>query len=398
MTGQTEALLTARVRTLLEAHWDPSRGYCVPNPSTYPHLWLWDSCFHAVIWAHLGDDRAIAELAAVLDGQLDGGLVPHMRYGPLPPDEWLGPLPGSSSLAQPPMFGHAARVLAARGLPVRSDVLEQARRGLDWLWQHRRAADGLLYIVHPWEAGNDHSPRWDDWGAPGRTPADYDRAARSAWNSARVHDLIFADDGAATWSSSFVVKPAAFNAYVAFNFAELARVLADHELAGRARELAAAADRLLWDDESELWMDLPVVGGGPSARIPISDGVMGALATPDAAKAHAALDQLIKPDRFGTPAGPANVARTHPSYDPATYWRGAAWPNLNYLFYLALRRWNRDDEARALAAATREIAVASGWAEFWHAETGAPPDGAAVPQTWTGLVLAMDEPPATGER
>ena len=68
------------VLELLEAHWDPERGYCVPNPRTYPHLWLWDSCFHAVVWAHLGDTRAVQELAAVLEGQLPGGLVPHMRY------------------------------------------------------------------------------------------------------------------------------------------------------------------------------------------------------------------------------------------------------------------------------------------------------------------------------
>ncbi|TDD67659.1 hypothetical protein E1262_18605 [Jiangella aurantiaca] len=390
MTGPTEpAALATRVRALLEAHWNPARGYCVPNPFTYPHLWLWDSCFHAVIWAHLGDERAVTELAAVLDGQLDGGLVPHMRYGPQPPDTWLGPLPASSSLAQPPMFGHAARVLAAHGLPVGPKVLDRARRGLDWLWEHRRADDGLLYVVHPWEAGNDHSPRWDDWGAPGRTAADYDRAARSAWNAARVHDLSFAADGAATWSSSFVVKPAAFNAYVAFNLAELADLLADDELAGRARGLAAAADALLWDPAAALWADLPVVGGGPSARIPISDGVMGALVTSDPGKAHAALDQLTLPDRFGAPAGPANVARTHPSYDPGMYWRGAAWPHLNYLFHLALRRWGRDEDAATLAERTRADAVASGWAEYWHAEDGRALG--AVPQSWTGLVLAMDE-------
>ncbi|HEY9349854.1 MAG TPA: hypothetical protein VIP75_04095, partial [Acidothermales bacterium] len=75
----------------MDAHWLEDRGYCVPNPAVYPHLWLWDSCFHAIIWAHLGDDRAARELAAVLDGQLPDGLVPHMRYGGQPPDTWLGP-------------------------------------------------------------------------------------------------------------------------------------------------------------------------------------------------------------------------------------------------------------------------------------------------------------------
>jgi hypothetical protein len=35
---------------LLDEHWDTARGYCVPNPTVYPHVWLWDSCFHAITW------------------------------------------------------------------------------------------------------------------------------------------------------------------------------------------------------------------------------------------------------------------------------------------------------------------------------------------------------------
>ena len=376
-------VLASVVRALLEAHWDDARGFCVPNPTTYPHLWLWDSCFHAVIWARLDDPRAGAEFEAALAGQLAGGLVPHMRYGAEPPDVWLGPLPHTSSLAQPPMFGHAARVLASRGQRPSSQALERARRGLGWLWEHRRAPDGLLYVVHPWEAGNDHAPRFDDWGAP------CSQAARSAWNVARMGDVSFDVDGAAMWSSAFVVKPAAFNAYVAFNFLELAHVLDDALLAERGRQLAAAADTHLWNASEQLWSDEPVVGGGPSTRIPLSDGVMGALVTPDPARAHAALDQLTAPDRFGSAAGPANVARHHPAYDPGAYWRGAAWPHLSYLLHLALLRWDRQDDAARLARRTRARALASGWAEYWNAETGQPLG--AVPQSWTGLVLAMTD-------
>ncbi len=383
-----DAQLRAEVLTLLERHWDHVRGFCVPNAATYPHLWLWDSCFHAVIWAHLGDDRALRELAAVLDGQLPGGLVPHMRYGGAPPDTWLGPLPATSSLAQPPMYGHAIKVLHAHGISVPAETLARARRGLDWLWSQRRSDLDLIYVVHPWEAGNDHSPRWDGWGAPGTTRDDYDRAARTAWNKARMHDLSFHDDGAAAWSSTFVACPAAFNAYVAFNMAELAEVLDDPELAERARRIAAAMDEHLWDEEQSLWADLAVVGGtDPLARTPISDGVMGALVTTDAGRAEAALAQLALPHRFGAPFGPTNVARSDPAYDPQMYWRGAAWPHLSYLLWLALRRWQRLDEAAALARRTRDAALHSGWAEYWDPETG---EGlGAIPQSWTGLVAAM---------
>ena len=387
MSGPGHAELRVEVRSLLEAHWDPARGYCVPNPTTYPHLWLWDSCFHAIVWAYLEDQRAVTELESTLAGQLPGGLVPHMRYGGEPPDTFLGPLESTSSLVQPPMFGHAIRVLQQCDMQVSDRTLAQARRGLEWLWHNRRTEEGLLFVIHPWEAGNDHSPRWDDWGAPGRTPTDYDRSARTAWNKQLMKDVTFADDGAAVGSSRFVACPAGFNAYTAVNLAELGDALDDDELRGWSRELADAVDARLWAPDEGLWLDGAVVGGGRSVRTPISDGIMAALVTTDPDKARRALDQLDEPGRFAAPFGPANVARSHPAYDPGMYWRGAAWPNLNYLLWLALRRWNRAEAAEALAEMTLAGARTSGWAESWNAETGA--GCGARPQSWTGLVLPM---------
>lgn len=373
---------------LLEKHWDDERGYCVPNPGVYPHLWLWDSCFHAVAWAHLDDDRAQRELAAVLQGRLAGGMVPHMRYGPAGPDTWLGPLPATSSLTQPPMFGHAARVLAERGRPPSDDVLAGVRSGLDWLWENRRTEQDLLYVVHPWEAGNDHAPRFDDWGAPGRTPEDYDRAARTAWNKERMSGVEFGADGAALWSSGFVTCPAAFNAYTAFNMGELARLLGgDAVLEERARRIAAAMDAHLWDGDEKLWSDLPLVGGGPSCGVPQSDGITGALVTRDRRRALAALAQLRDPARFAAPYGPTNVARSHPAYDPRMYWRGAAWPQMNYLLWLALRRWEQHEDAARVASVTGAAVRLNNWAEYWDPETG---EGlGAAPQSWATLAAAM---------
>lgn len=384
--------LRLQAHRLLADHWDEQRGYCVPNPSVYPHLWLWDSCFHAIAWARLGDARGERELAAVLDGQLPGGMVPHMRYGAAGPDTWLGPLGATSSLTQPPMYGHAARVLTEHARRPSAEVLERARLGLEWLWQHRRGADNLLYVVHPWETGNDHSPRFDDWGAPGRTPTDYDRTARTDWNKRQMADVRFAADGAAEWSDSFVVCTAGFNAYVAFNMAELAEVLQDPVLAERSLLVADAMDEHLWDAGEALWSDRAVVGGGPSVSVPISDGVMGALVTRDRERATAALAQLWRPDRFAAPYGPTNVARSHPAYDPGMYWRGAAWPQMNYLLWLALRRWDLPADADRLAALSDTAVRGNGWAEYWNPETG---EGlGAAPQSWTTLTVAMT--PAAG--
>ena len=340
-----------------------------------------------MIWADLHDPRAVRELDAALAGQLPSGLVPHMRYGSGRPDTHLGPLPTSSSLTQPPMYAHAIKVLRDSGFRVGEDIIERARRGLVWLSDHRRSAEGLVYIVHPWESGNDHSPRWDDWGAPGGGADTYDQSARTAWNKALMAEVELEADGSSRWSSRFVVCPAGFDAYVAFNLSELADVTGDGELRARAAAIAEAMDAYLWDDSEGLWSDLAVVGGGPSVTVPISDGIMGALVTADEDRADRALQQLTLPDRFGAPWGPSNVARSHPVYHPGGYWRGAAWPSVSYLLWLALRRWGREAEAAQLARTTAEAAVSSGWAEYWTPETGS--GLGARPQSWTGLAAVM---------
>ena len=106
------------------------------------------------------------------------------------------------------MFGHAiAELSRSRVRGSRDDVL-RATRALRWLLDTRRDSSGLIFIVHPWEAGNDHAPRWDGWGVPGTTPDTYDQEARSQWNSDLMRDVIIAGDGAATGSlGSWSARP-----------------------------------------------------------------------------------------------------------------------------------------------------------------------------------------------
>ena len=90
-------------------------GYCVPNPTTYPWQWLWDSCFHAVVWAHLGDERADARARAARSSAQDGdGLrpPPPLRRRPQPHAALWG-RSGASTITQPPMYGHAVAELTA---------------------------------------------------------------------------------------------------------------------------------------------------------------------------------------------------------------------------------------------------------------------------------------------
>lgn len=386
----TPSIEEARVRAaaVLDGSWDDDRGYSFPNPSVYPHLWLWDSCFHSIAWAALGDERAVRELEAVFEAQLVSGFVPHMRYAE--PSQYRGPLEDRSGYTQPPVYGHALATASRRGLPVSAELSERVGAAFDYLWRERRTEDGLLWIVHPWEAGADDSPRWDGW--IGST--EWNRELWTGFDIELVGLTTFEPTGEATGSERFQVAPAAFNAIAAHGMRELASIGGDPIWVNRADELAAAIDDRLWDDGRGLWSDLAVVGPADTVDVPTLDGALPALSTNNAEIANRALDQLADESRFAARYGLAYVPRRHPLYRPDLYWRGAAWPQLNHLSRVAAVRWGRVDLAEEIAAMTRRGAMTSGFAELWDPETGEA--RGAVPQTWAALaaVDAIDQPPA----
>ena len=112
MPAPTLAETREGAAAVLEAAWDDFRGYSFPHQQVYAHLWLWDSCFHSIAWAALGDRRAVRELEAVFAAQLPSGFVPHMRYAE--PSMYRGPLTYASGYTQPAVYGHARAAGAAR--------------------------------------------------------------------------------------------------------------------------------------------------------------------------------------------------------------------------------------------------------------------------------------------
>jgi hypothetical protein len=341
-------VLRDRVLAVMRAHWQPE-GYTVPNAATYPFAWLWDSCFHVIIWAALGDaDRALAELAHVFRLQEPNGFVPHVDYQRLPTQhaELWGRLDGSS-ITQPPMHGHAVAELRRRGIDVPDELADRAARHLEYFLTERRHPSGLLTIWHPWETGCDDSPRFDHWGAD--DPLRWFRV-KGELVVGRPHP-------------TFDCAPVSLAALVAWNQRELTGVV-DEAL------LDALASR--WDPELATWVD----GGAASSsgRTRTLDGLLPLLVIDE----PSALAAVSDPAAFGGPFGPAGVHRMEPAFDPRRYWRGPVWPQLAYLLWRA---------GASIAAETVEGADRSGLAEYWD------PDDAtglgAIPQSWTGLALLM---------
>lgn len=377
VTGELED----RVRAVLEAHWREP-GFTVPNARVYPWQWLWDSCFHAVIWAALGEgDRGRAELVSLFARQHATGFVPHLVYW----DGFTGhaSLWGrerTSSITQPPLYGHAVAELVRRGVDIPESVTEAASDGLRHLAHWRPRSAGLVPVVHPWETGCDDSPRWDRW-LDGPWDAD-------AWR-VRKGDLVATIErspgGAPSANAGFRVAPAGFNALVAWNARELASVTGEEALLALADELVdALEDR--WDADLVTWTD-PGDGADTSGRVRTADALLPLLVTRDPARAAAALAALVDEAGLGAPFGPRGVDRREPAHQPRTYWRGPAWPQLTYLLWLAARAHGAADVADRLGAALVGGAVTSGLAEYWDADDGT--GLGAVPQSWAGLALVV---------
>ncbi len=389
MTGAAEnkftlpvdaSVIAAQAREVLESNWRPE-GYTVPNAEVYPFQWLWDSCFHAIAWAELGEEqRALCELTHLFRTQAADGFVPHIDYefAPLHHADFWG-CAERSTITQPPMFGHAIAELHRRGIDV-SSLLEPATRGLLFLFNERERVDGLIGLCHPWESGADDCPRWDHW-----CEDDWSVDRWRQRKSELVATVITNGSGSPVANSEFRVGSCGFNALVAFNALELAAVTEDARLRALARELIAVLDTR-WNADLGTWID---TGDAEetSGRVRSLDALLPVLVTSRTDALDSVFNQLDDDSAFGGRCGPAGLHRGEPAFAARTYWRGPAWPQLSYLMCVAAQQRSSIDRAERLAVAFVNGATKSRWAEYWDADDGT--GLGAAPQSWTAVVVAF---------
>ena len=303
-----------RVHAVLRRHWvdiPPGGGYTAPSRQRYPWQWLWDSCFHALIWAELGDDRGLDELAQALGAADASGCVPHMVYQLNPRHhEDLWGRQGASSITGPPMYGHALAELHRRGAHVPERLLAAAADGLEFLLRRRErhAESGLVLLCHPWESGADNDPRWDDFCAGG-----FDERRWFDCKGELLGGIVRSAGGAPLANPRFAVASAGFSALVAFNALDLADATGAIEAAG-ARRLADAV-RARWDGDLCTYTDAGDAEAG-SGRIRTAYGLLGLLTETDPGRAAAIAAELGDPGAYGGAYGPAGVHRAEPSFRP----------------------------------------------------------------------------------
>jgi Mannosylglycerate hydrolase MGH1-like glycoside hydrolase domain len=367
----------AASRRILERNWVPTPGFTMPNRRKYPWQWLWDSCFHAIAWSRLGDPRGVKELESVLALQLPSGFVPHMGYWAKPAASLaLWHVLGRSDITQPPMYGHALRLLAERGFAV-ANLQDAATAGLNYLLEHRRdPGSGLIRVVHPWETGCDDSPRWDGWHAAPFKERRWNAKKRELVRSIRLRD------GAAWANPGFDVGSSGFSALVAFNARELAELTGNADLLSNASAVARAIDAH-WLSSRRTWSDVCLAGPQSTSAVRTLDALFPVLVSENPRYLELAFAEIFEPRCFWRPFGPSGTSADEPTYDPGRYWRGDAWPQEIYLLMVAATRSGRHVEAERLAETLVQGCVGSGYAERWNPDTGA--GLGAIPQGWAAL-------------
>jgi hypothetical protein len=331
----------------------------VPSKHTYPHLWSWDSAFHALIARWLRDPSlAHADLRTAVLQQRPDGMIPHETY--LEPGTAWGNWPDgdgqSSSITQLPSLAYAVwetfRVTRDRDLL--ADLLPALVRHDRWLARERdRDGDGLISLVHRWE-GWDTSPRWDQG-------LDIEPVDANCFYYAQKQAI-----------------------------ARIARELGDDRLAQyyseQATQVAQAIHARLWNPDAATFFDLqgpdemPVRVRTPAAFLTLPFGLA------DSAQAEALISQLTDPRRFWSTHPVPTVALDEPTFSPRDYWRGPTWINLNWLIIDGLRRYRRDELAARLVRRTLDLLTLGGRPsarEYFDPLTG---EGlGAVDYGWTGL-------------
>ncbi len=389
--------------------------YIAPALKPYPFQWFWDTCFHVMMLARLGE-QALAKrnLRSLFSMQEENGFVGHMVFWHkvLPTrlsdviqarPTWQALRPHMSALIQPPFAAQALHTLyeACGDRVYLGELYARVRRHHEWLARNRDFdGDGLLSIISPFESGMDWKPAYDpvlgyeERTTPRRLYASklYRKAVAVDLSNFRLgYDLPRIRE-----RGKFLVKDAGFNAIYAVDLLcmeKLAAVVGDDPevFAERRRRLVASMVRLMYDERAAAFLDLQEPG---SRTIPIlTPTIFFPLAIPELDPAIAArvLDAHFDDERqFAAPLPMPSVDMRDPAFfagETLFIWRGPTWAPTNWFLYHALRKRGFAGRAQRLRDSLARLLQHGGFREYYDPFTGA--GHGALDFTWSGLLVDM---------
>jgi Trehalase len=399
-------------------------AYTVPTKGLYPFQWLWDSGFTALGFATYDEPRAWQELESLLLGQWADGMLPHIVFHQTDPgyfpniDTWatekvsrLAPnAPHSSGITQPPVLGFVMRHLLENAIDTTlaenkvKALLPKVLEFHRFLHTHRDPhANGLTAIVHPWEAGTDNSPQWDEAlarvvvsdlppytrrdtshvdSAQRPQKADYDRYLSLLMGYRAVGyqpDLVYQ-------TSQFKVANIMFNAILLRSDKDLLWLCQRFGLETSQLEAWIATGEAgiqhLWNEQAGAFWSYDIVA---DKQIPVttSSSLMplfaGAATPQQAVRLVGILETWATKVRYLVPStDPFSSA-----YEPKRYWRGPVWAVVNWMIAAGLDQYGYADWATRVREDTKAL-LGQGYAEYWNPESGEGLGGFHF--TWTAAI------------
>jgi glycogen debranching enzyme len=389
--------------------------YIAPALKTYPFQWFWDTCFHVMILARLGEHEvAKRNLRSLFTMQDADGFVGHMIFWkqllPKRPSDvlqarptWQALRPHMSALIQPPLAATALlRLFEACGDRVYlGEMYARVRRQHEWLALNRDLdGDGLLSIISPFESGMDWKASYDPvLGYARRVTPRRLYTCPLFWKAMKVDLGNFArgyDLRRIKRAEKFLVKDAGVNAIYAMDLQameKLAALIGDDPapFARRRRRVARGMLELMYDPEACAFYDVREPG---STKLRINTPtIFFPLAAEDIESDIAArvLDaHFDRDDEFRTPLPIPSVALRDPAFYPGEtpfIWRGPTWAFINWFLYWALKRRRFDARAERLRQSLWRLTERSGFREYYDPFTG---EGHGAREfTWSGLLVDM---------
>jgi hypothetical protein len=316
----------AKALSILKANVESPQGvfkqrWTTPDRFPHRHLWLWDSCFHALGYATI--DKRLGEdtLASVLDTQQTNGFVPHIGK----------PNGNFSSITQPPLLAWAAlsvyRITGNR--PFLQKCFPRIRQYLEWCAKQRdENRNGLLEWKRSDESGMDNSSRFNHG-------CQFDAIDFSS---------IYANDLQCLYRIS----------------EEIGKT--DASIIKKAEKVNDRIRHLLWNAKRQFFCDRY-----PSGQFSPYKTVCGFLPlfSGSATKKQAAalVEHLTDERSFYTALPVPSEPIDSPTFDN-NMWRGPVWLNYNYFVIEGLRRYGYHD----LAAHIRERTIRE--VERWYRREG----------------------------
>jgi glycogen debranching enzyme len=365
----------------------------------YEYQWLWDSCFHALVYRHFDGAMAWDELISLIQHQVkegaDAGMIPHMAY-------WQGDgtaLWGQSHrslITQPPLIAVAAWDVHQMH-PNRNhlETLYPALKNYHAWFDRRRDPDNdnLVTLIHPWESGWDASPRWDAFLGLQHPTADESKMARHML----VETLIVCECDVTCLQSagSFAVEAADFNAIRAADLLAMADI-AQHlgydtdalHFTDKAEAVQRAVQQKILCSHDDTFIAHDLFGGDEQAVSPDSAAKFVLLfgGCVDEQQARQLINELEQ-GGFNTPYPVPTTPTTSPDFAGNTYWRGNVWLAVNWLIMRGLQRYGYDDRADYIATRSCELVEKNGFYEYFDPVSGAGQGPSR--QSWSTIMLDM---------